>query len=386
MTATAILPTNTTVATTSTQTAFTPELFADFVAWVDRSTSTTRTYLINLRQFAAWMNYADCHTPTRQDICAYREWLLHEHDAIQFAPDTENGWIYRTDKHGKTKKVTCKPATVALYLRSVKQFFCWTAANGLYLNVADHITVPKVNTQDYKRDAFTASEVLTIETRIAQEAQEATAAASQARKDTSGRIQRSTEQGKRLLAMYQLAVNAGLRTCEISRANIRDLETKGGVTYLYVWGKGRDEPDQKKPLAKEVVASIQDYLQSRSDKPTKESPLFVSTGNRSGGKRIAPTTISTMLKRAMQAAGFDSDRLTAHSLRHSAGTAAMEATGDNIYLTQEYLRHSDPKTTERYTHRNHDRVQIAIAQRVYQLYHSHAGSGETPLEVPMPMD
>lgn len=344
-------------------------LFLDFVKWIDRSAGTTRTYIINLRQFMAWLKYRVCPRPDREDIISYRNWLTSEHDAIQLDPDSVTGWRYRTDNHGEPVKVICRPSTVAQYLRSVKQFFAWTAANNLYPNIAANVHAPKINATDYKKDALTPAEVLTVEKSIAQKAQEATAAAAEAEKDTAGRIQRSTEQGKRLFAIYQLAVNAGLRTIEISRANIKDLETKGGQTWLYIWGKGHSEADQKKPLAPEVADSIKDYLQSRTDHHTKESPLFVSTGNRSGGKRIAPTTISTMLKRAMQQAGFDSDKLTAHSLRHSAGTAAMEATGDNIYLAQEYLRHSDPKTTERYTHRKKDGTQAAIAKQVYALYH-----------------
>ena len=168
--------------------------------------------------------------------------------------------------------------------------------------------------------------------------------------------------------MYLLAVNAGLRTIEISRANIKDLETKGGQTVIYIWGKGHTEPDQKKPLAQEVAAAISEYLQSRTDHPTGNSPLFVSTGNRSGGKRIAPTTISTMLKRAMQAAGFDSERITAHSLRHTAGTAIQEISGD-IYATQKYMRHSNPATTEIYLHNDTEKTEVLLAQQLYNLYH-----------------
>ena len=138
--------------------------------------------------------------------------------------------------------------------------------------------------------------MLTIENSIAERATERTEAAAGAIKDKTGRVQRSTEQGKRLYAMYLLAVNAGLRTIEISRANIKDLETKGGRTWLYIWGKGHSEADQKKPIAPEVKAAIDDYIQSRTDNPNGNSPLFVSTGNRSKGKRIASTTISTMLK------------------------------------------------------------------------------------------
>jgi integrase/recombinase XerC len=256
-------------------------------------------------------------------------------------------------------------------LRSVCQFFRWTAANNLYPDIAANIHAPKVKNDTHRKSALTAKEVLTIEESIAERAQEREQAAQEAQKDTAGRMQRSTEQGKRLYAMYLLAVNAGLRTIEISRANIKDLETKGGQTWLYIWGKGRTEPDQRKPIAPEVAAAVKDYLQSRTDKPTSAAPLFVSTGNRSGGKRIAPTTISTMLKRAMKEAGFDSERLTAHSLRHSAAQAALQASGNNIYTAQKYLRHSSPATTEIYLHEDErtEKAERAIAQDVYNLYH-----------------
>lgn len=344
----------------------TSNLFSDFIAWIDRSEKTARTYIVNLRQFMAWLRFTDCTRPARQDIISYREWLTAEHDAIQL--DNVTGWRYRTDKSGHPIKVICKPNTITQYLRSVCQFFKWTAANNLYPDIAANIHAPKVSHDTHRKEALTPAEVLQIENSIAQKAQEATAAAAEAEKDTAGRIQRTDEQGKRLYAMYLLAVTAGLRTIEISRANIKDIVTKGGRSWLYIWGKGHTEPDQKKPLAPEVMAAINDYISSRTDNPTGNSPLFVSTGNRSKGKRIATTTISTMLKRAMQSAGFDSERLTAHSLRHTAGTAVQELTGD-IYATQKYMRHSNPATTEIYLHNDTERQEANIAQQLYDLYH-----------------
>jgi len=347
---------------------FSSSLFADFVSWIDRSEKTARSYLTNLKQFMVWLKYASVVNPNRQDVLSYRQWLLAEHEAITLDPGTAQGWKYRTDSTGEPIKVNCKPNTVAQYLRSVCQFFKWTAANGLYPDIAANIHAPKIKHDMHRKDALTAQEVLQIEESIAQRAAERTQEAQEAQKDTAGRIQRSTEQGKRLFAMYLLAVNAGLRTIEISRANIKDLETKGGQTWLYIWGKGHTEPDQKKPLAPEIAAAINDYLQSRSDRPTGSSPLFVSTGNRSKGKRIATTTISTMLKRAMQAAGFNSERITAHSLRHTAGTAVQELTGD-IYTTQKYMRHSNPATTEIYLHNETEKQEADIAKKLYNLYH-----------------
>ena len=358
---------------------FNPGLFDDFKAWIDRSEKTARSYTTNFRQFIAWLKYAAIRNPQRQDIISYRQWLTAEHEAIKLDPDSITGWKYRTDAHGNPLKINCKPNTIAQYLRSVCQFFRWTAANGYYPDIAANIHAPKLRHDRHSKEALTAPEVLAIEKSIAQRAQERTQAAQNAQKDTAGRMQRSTEQGKRLYAMYLLAVNAGLRTVEISRANIKDLETKGGQTWLYIWGKGRTEADQKKPIAPEVAAAVKEYLKSRTDKPTGNSPLFVSTGNRSGGKRIAPTTISTMLKRAMQEAGFDSERITAHSLRHTAGTNVQEITG-NLYATQLYMRHSNPATTEIYLHTETEQAEAGIAQQLYNLYHGTGADNRAKLE------
>jgi len=359
----AIIP-NTSIA--ASQRDLSPELFTRFVAWIDRSAKTARTYIVNLRQFVAWLHYAAITRPVREDIISYRDYLAAEHEAIQL---DGSGWKYRTDRNGNRIKVICKAATVKAYLQSVCAFFKWTAAEGIYPNIADNIHAPKIKTDSHRKEALEAHEVQVIETSIGSTTRARLEAAEAAKKDTKGRIQRTTEQGKRLYAMYLLTVTAGLRTIELSRANVKDLECKNGSYYLYIFGKGHSEADTKKAIAPEVGEAIQDYLQSRTDSYSGSSPLFVATGNRSGGKRLATTTISTMLKKAMQAAGFNSERLTAHSLRHTAGNNAMQLTGKNIYITQKYMRHSSPKTTEIYLHDSTDKEDADIAQQLYNLYH-----------------
>lgn len=360
-----------TAATVIPRQSLTPGLFNSFVSYIDRTTATTRTYINNLRQFIAWMYYKGVTDPEREDIILYRDYLQEEHDAIRLAPESADGWAYRTDKNGNRYKVTCKPNTVAQYLRSVSQFFKWTAACNFYPDIAANIHGPKIRHDVHRKDALTAADVLTIEQSIQEHAEARATAAAAATKDTAGRIGRATVQSKRLFAMYTLAVNAGLRTVEISRARIRDLEVKDGKAVLYVWGKGHAEPDAKKPLAPEVYAAIREYLDARTDSPTANSPLFASTGNRSGGQRIAATTISKMLKQAMQQAGYDSDRITAHTLRHTAGTNVQEITG-NLYTTQKYMRHANPATTEIYLHNDTEKQETETAQRLYNFYHSVA--------------
>ena len=359
------------------QQSLTPELFTRFVSWIDRSPKTTRTYIVNLRQFVAWLHFANITRPERQDIISYREYLSTEHEAIML---DGNNWKYRTGSTGNRIKTACKPNTVTQYLRSVCAFFKWTAAEGLYPDIAANIHAPKVKHDTHRKEALTAQEVYQIETSITSNAADLLHQAEAAKKDTQGRTQRATEQGKRLFAMYLLTVTAGLRTIEISRANVKDLETKNGQTWLYIHGKGHTEADTKKAIAPEVAAALQEYLEARTDSPTGSSPLFVATGNRSRGKRLAETTISTMLKRAMQAAGFNSERLTAHSLRHTAGTQAMELTGD-LYQTQQYMRHSNPATTEIYLHVDTEQQDAEIAQRLYNHYHGIESQSDSRQEL-----
>lgn len=367
--------------TTSNQTAlqnpqrFSVSLIQNFISFVDGSRQTTITYVNNLKQFAVWIRYKNVLQPIRQDIINYRDWLASEHKAIEHA-ETPAGWQYRLDQNGDPVVLTCKPATVKLYLQSVKQFFKWTSANDLYPNIAEQIRTPKVRMDIHKRDALTPSEVFTVEKSIEAKAEERTALQASQAKDTCGRMQRSTEQGKRLYAMYLLAVNAGLRTIEISRANIKDLEIKNGQACLYVWGKGHSEADQKKPLAPGVYNAIVDYLRSRTDKPAKTGPLFVATGNRSHGRRLAAKAISAMLKSALVSAGFNSERLTAHSLRHTAGTAVQSLT-NNIYTTQQYMRHLNPATTEIYLHVEDEKKDAAIADKLFALYHQPAAAASS---------
>lgn len=348
-----------------------------FIAWIapgKDQEKTARTYIVNLRQFAAYLLYHGIEAPQRSDIIAYKDYLITEHEAIQLDSDTPAGWSYRLTATGEPVLLTCKPTTAKQYLQSVKQFFSWTAAEGLYPDIAKNVKAPKVRTDTHKKDALTVEEVRAIEESIKENAQDKLDTVSECNRE------RATEQGKRLYAMYLLAVNAGLRTVEISRAKVKDLETKGGQTWLYIHGKGHSEADQKKAIAPEVAKAIREYLNARTDSPTKESPLFVATGNRSGGKPIATTTISTMLKRAMQAAGYDSDRLTAHSLRHTAGTAVQELTGD-LYQTQHYMRHQSPVTTEIYLHTDTETQDAVTAQRLYNLYHGKQEDSREALDL-----
>lgn len=309
------------------------ELFRRFIAYTDREPTTVKGYITCLRQFIKWLKDEGIRQPQREDILAYKEYL--------------NGETF-----GRTGQEPLKTGTKQQYLRAVKHFFKWTASEGFYTNVADNVHTAKVQSGGpHKKDALGRDDVAIV----------------------ADHIDRSTEQGRRLYAMYLLCITCGMRTIEISRSNVEDIKTIGSRTYLYLQGKGHHEHDQPVLLVPEVKDAIKEYMDSRSDHYTSKSPLFVSTSNRSKGKRIAPTTISSMLKEALVSAGYDSDRLTAHSLRHTSNTGAYKAT-HSLLQAQKHARHVDPATTEIYVHAE-EREERNTEQQVFD-YFFKAGEGD----------
>lgn len=350
--------------------------FIGFLESTDCKETTQKVYINNLKQFFAWMYYTGTRAPTRGDIILYRDYLRTEHDAITLAPELPAGWTYRHDSHGRRYKVQCAAATAALYLQTLRVFFTYTEEAGIYPNIAKGVKKPKTATDAPKKDALTAEEVAGVEASIMEAARAEELQAETEGRDRAGRIRRARERGLRLRAIYLLTVTAGLRTVEVSRANVRDLERRGDRARLRIWGKGHDEPDKVKPIASGVYQAIDEYLRSREDGAPANSPLFIATGNRSGGRRIAPGSIGAMLKEAMRTAGIDSPRITAHSLRHTAGRAVMRLTGKNIYITQKYMRHKSPATTEIYLADDTQEEEAAIAEELYSYYHQTEKGGK----------
>lgn len=303
-------------------------LFQSFIDYTDRKPTTVKGYLTYINQFVKWLELNNITQPTRDDVKAYRDYLSRSGLAT---------------------------GTQAQYLRAVKHFFKWTASESLYPNIADNIHGAKVRNDVHKRDALDYPDIMKIE----------------------ATIDRSTPEGKRLYAMFKLITVNGFRVIELSRANIGDIVKNDDDYFIYIWGKGHDEADQKEYLLPPVKAAIDDYLATRTDDYTKKSPLFISTSNK--GKpgsfkgylkdnygsilldengepvkeyydgRIAGTTVSTMIKQLLINAGYDSERITPHSLRHTSGTAAHRA-GIDLYGVQHLMRHVDPSTSEIYIH------------------------------------
>lgn len=293
----------------------TEDLYTRFIAYLDASPKTVATYTRALRQLFKWLYENGITQPQREDIVRYREELKADH----------------------------KPSTVQNYIVATRLFFQWTEQEKLYPNVAQHVKGAKLD-RSHKKDYLTSKQV----------------------KAVLADIDRTTEQGVRDYAIVVLMITGGLRTVEVSRANIEDLSTVGDSSVLYIQGKGHTERTEYVKLMPEVEEAIRAYLKTRGAVSGKD-PLFTSLSNNSKGKRITERSVSQIAKDSMVTAGYNSDRLTAHSTRHTAVTLALLG-GQSLEEVQQFARHANITTTQIYAH-NLDRAknncEATIAKAIF---------------------
>lgn len=284
------------------RTEFTSKLLEDFLAYLDAgSKKTEETYTRSLRLFFTWTNLHNISAPTLKDLIAFKEEL---------------------------KATSHKATTINSYVGALRIFFKWTEENNLYRNIAKSLKREKVS-RDLKKDYLTTSQV---------------------REVLSSAHKEKGVQGLRDYAILSLMVTCGLRTIEVVRANIEDLRTLGDDCVLFVQGKGKTEKADYVKVQAPVEKAIREYLKARG-KTQESAPLFASLSNNSKphGSRMTTRSVSGIAKASMREAGFDSSRLTAHSLRHTACTLALHL-GMPVEQVQQFARHANITTTMNYVH------------------------------------
>lgn len=291
------------------------ELFARWLRYLDAKPKTVQTYSRAIRQFLRWLISEDIRRPQREDVIRYRDELIAKH----------------------------KTSTVQGYLAAIKQFFHWTALQGLYPDISLRIKGVKLD-KGFKRDYLTSKQCA----RILQ------------------MVDRSSMKGLRDYAVLAVMMTTGLRTVEICRANIRDLSVAGDDTVLYVQGKGHDDRNDYVKLEPHAEDAVRTYLASRKEMKPGD-PLFCSLANRNNGGRMTTRSISRLVKERLAGANLISERLTAHSLRHTAATINL-LSGGSPEETRQLLRHANINTTLIYSHaieRSKNNSESRIGQAIF---------------------
>jgi site-specific recombinase XerD len=309
--------------------------FAQFiqvdVAQGDASDDTVKTYASSVKQFFAWCASIQLHPleVTREDLKQYRRWLV------------------------EVKRY--KSATISLKLTVVRRFYAGAIEHGLIVaNPALGIKPPREHRDPAERINYLEE----VEVSKLLEAIPAD----------------DSVQSLRDRLLVGTMVLEGCRTIEMHRLSMEDIVKRGRDVGLRVSGK---RSLHVVPLTPNLAKLLQKYLNARIDSGeelTPESPLFVSVDRRTRGNRLSRRSIQRVVDKYLVAIGLKEPapsnkeksklpksklvnktkhksgrKLSAHSLRHTAGTLALRS-GSQLRQVQDLLGHADPRTTAIYAH------------------------------------
>lgn len=295
-----------------TSPTFTAELLKEYERQIDASPQTIKTYMACIKRFVAWLEERQINNVEYDTIVIYKNHL------------------------GETMKAKA----INTHLSAIKDLFKFIERKG-GRNVAKSVKKEKVS-NDFVRDSLTTEQVQQILNSI----------------DTD------TEQGARAYAMFKLMVQTGLRECEIVRADISDIKTKGNNTVLYIQGKGENSKNNYVVLYPSVINALQNYFVKRGAKAGE--PLFTSTSNHNTNGRVTTRTVQRIVKGLYADNGIVSDNITTHSTRHTAVTLSI-LNGADITQAQAMARHKNINTTMIYFH-NLNRLEDNAESKLEQLF------------------
>lgn len=149
---------------------------------------------------------------------------------------------------------------------------------------------------------------------------------------------RDTIVGARNFAIMMLVARLGLRSVEVARLELQDLDWRAGE--LIVRGKARRR--DRLPLPTEVGEALVAYL-ARDRTPVEARQLFLTC--RAPRGPIRPDLVNDVVERACLRVGLP--RVGPHRLRHALAAELLRQ-GAGLLAISQVLRHQDLATTARY--------------------------------------
>lgn len=170
--------------------------------------------------------------------------------------------------------------------------------------------------------------------------------------DYSPTVGLSTDEARRLRAEAQadgptaatligLLLVTGLRVGSLLQASVADLGHDRGHRVLDVHTKrgGR----RRTVIPPGIGGHLDAMLAERGDPET--GPLFVTAS----GTPMYQMAVYRLVRRLARRAGIaTAEQLSPHSLRHTAITELLDASGGDLRRAQDFAGHADPRTTRRY--------------------------------------
>ena len=149
--------------------------------------------------------------------------------------------------------------------------------------------------------------------------------------------------GVRDFAILKLLWENALRRNEVASCNAADFDADNST--LSILGKGRGSQKELVTLSAAVVTAIKNWLELSGGHG--DDPLFTSLSHNKSGSRLTGSAIYELVSETAKAAGI-TKKMSPHRMRHSAITAALDATNGNVREVQKLSRHKVMQTLMTY--------------------------------------
>jgi integrase/recombinase XerC len=154
-----------------------------------------------------------------------------------------------------------------------------------------------------------------------------------------------TDLGLRDHTILMIMLHTALRIGGVSRINVEDIELRGDMWVVKYQGKGGRDKSRVKVLAPNVITAVKAYLKKTGRTLQGKGPLFIHEDN----QKLTIHGMRKSITRRFNRCGIDDSAVTAHSLRHTAATKAVDS-GNDLKAVQDLLDHQNLATTDRYVH------------------------------------
>jgi integrase/recombinase XerC len=135
--------------------------------------------------------------------------------------------------------------------------------------------------------------------------------------------------------LYDLA----LRRESVVSLDMEHVDREAATILVQI--KGRTER-VRRSLPDETKQALEQWLRYRGDSP---GPVFVNFSRASKQQRLSGRSVHRIVQELGKRLGMT---VRPHGLRHTAITAALDATGGNVRAVQKFAGHADVRVIERY--------------------------------------
>jgi len=283
--------------------------FEEYLTYRDIEKDSKSKYRENFNAFLVWLEGSEFPTISREAVLSFKESV-----------------VYRL-----------KSSTVQNYIGAIKSFFRFLQSQYGIQNVLDGIKPPKM-IKEFKKDILEPEQVIELI---------------------------SLDLSLRDKAIINLMVGCGLRNIEITRLKVGDIIEDGSEKVLLITGKGYKSHSRKAVITGAIYSDIMAYLDSRGDLDPS-SILFSSNSNRNTKESLTSDSVSRIVRGALKKAGIKTNRITAHSLRHTFASLLLRF-GVGITEIKRAMGHSKLDTTLIYVSMEQERNRIKNApEKVFQ--------------------